>query len=313
MQQRAGADSIRERMYRLVIPFAAGRILTWPLVAYLGLVDVSYLGGQAGGAGKPDANSYLDFLPDCFTDPCMHAWSHLWILPLLLVFTLLSWPFFSWMLKKKVTPLKISRVWVYFPIIPLSFLQAGMNAPGSGMENFFGSWAGVAYLFAYFLIGFIVSRYSAYERAMHQEAWHAGIIGVSLFVTMRMLSSGLTLQALAFMSSTASWCCAVAVLGLAKIYLDRTSPRFSYLRESVLPVYIIHQIPILVFGLFIVRLDIGESLRYMLLLVSSAAATMVFYHFLIRRFSFLQVFFGMKSVKEPAESWKDQVLHRDRG
>jgi len=299
-------------MYRLVIPFATGCILTWPLIAYLGLIDRSYIGIQGGRPGGPGPRSYLDFLPDCFTNPCVHAWSHLWLLPMLLAFTLLSWPFFSWMLKKKVTPLKISRVWVYFPIIPLSFLQAWMGPPRSGTEGFFSTWAGVAYVFVYFIIGFMVSRYSAYERAIHQEAWHAGIIGVSLFLSMKMLTSSLTPQAFAFMGSIASWCCAVAVLGFAKRYLDHTTGWFSYLRESVLPVYIFHQIPILVLGLFIVRFDIGVSPRYVLLLVSSMGTTMAFYHFLVRRFPFLRVFFGMKPGKEPAESWKDQVLHRDR-
>lgn len=313
MQQRIGIDSIRERMYRLVIPFATGCILIWPLITYVSLIDQSSIASQGGRLEALHAKSFLDFLPDCFTMPGIHAWSHLWLLPSLFVFTLLSWPFFSWMLKKKVTPLKISRAWVYFPIIPLSLLQTGIGAYKPGTANFFGSWGGAAYLFVYFVIGFVISRYSAYERAIHQEDWHAGIIGVSVFLFMEAFSSSLSPQASVFMGSIAGWCCVVAMLGFAKRFLENTTIWFSYLRESALPVYVFHQIPILVLSLFITRLDTEVSLRYMLLLAVSVGSTLVFYHFFVRRFSFLQACFGMKPGKEPSESWKDQVFNRDRG
>lgn len=313
MQQRAGTDSFKERLYRLIIPFITGCILMWVLITYLELIDQSSVGGYGIRRGVPHADSFLDFLPNCFTEPCIHAWSHLWLLPLLLVFTLLSWPFFSWMLKKKVTPLKISRAWVYFPIVPLSVLQAGMGPHRPGIEDFSGSWAGATYVFVYFIIGFIISRYSAYERAIHQEGLHAGIMGISIFLLMKTLPASLPLHALNFMGSIASWCFVVAVLGFAKRYLEHTTHWFSYLRESTLPVYVFHQIPILVFGLLISRLGIGVSLQFMLLVVDSAGVTMAFYDLLVRRFSFIRICFGMKPEKEPAESWKGQVLNRDRG
>ncbi len=313
MQQRTGTDSLKERMYRLIIPFVTGCILMWLLIAYLELIDRSFAGGYGIRQGVLHTGSYLDYLPDCFTEPCIHAWSYLWLLPLLFVFALLSWPFFTWMLKKKVTPLKISRAWVYFPIIPLSVLQAGMGPHRPGIEYFSGSWSGAAYVFVYFIIGFFVSRYSAYERAIHQESLHAGIIGISIFVLMKTLPSSLSPQSLNFMGSIESWCFVVALLGLAKRYLDHATSWFSFLRESTLPVYVLHQIPILVFGIFVSRLDIGVSLQFMLLLAASVSATMAFYGFLVRRFLFTRICFGMKPGKEPAESWKDQVLNRDRG
>lgn len=312
MQLRSGIGLLRERLLRLIVPFATGFVLLVPIYFSGGMAGILPM-GRPGFAGPVAAMhlSFFDAGPVIFNQPDTFAWSYLLFLFYLFAFTILSWPFFTWLLARKVTPLKISRVWVYLPIVPLILIQMTLGDYWPGEKGSQGNWVMLLYFFAYFILGFTISRYNAYERAIHQEARYAGLFGLVLFAVILLTASNLPLQIFPILMPIAGWCCAIGILGLAKSYLDAPSPWLFYLMEASLPVFILHQVFIVLISSAMNGLLIGTSARFMGLLLVSLGMSIIFYHVIIRRFALTRIIFGMKTVKEPVEAWKDQAYSRD--
>ncbi len=312
MQLRPGTTLLRDRLLRLIIPFTTGFILLVPLTISGGIMGdlLSAVPVHTGPDMVMDAPSFSN-APVIFNRPDTFAWSYLMFLPYLFVFTVLSWPFFTWLIARKVTPLKISRAWVYLPVVPLILIQMSIRGYWPGEKNLSDNWVMLLYFLAFFILGFVISRYSAYERAIHQEARFAGTLGAVLSVVILTTASNLPGHVFPLLTPIASWCCAVGILGLAKSYLDAPSSWLIYLLEASLPVFVLHQVSIVVISSAMDGFMIGTSARFMGLLLLSLGASIMLYQFIIRRFALMRVFFGLKIEKEPVESLKDQVFHRD--
>jgi len=68
----------------------------------------------------------------------------------------------------------------------------------------------------------------------------------------------------------------------------------AYANEAVLPFYILHQTVLLCVGYIIVRLDIPDALKFIVIGLSSFVIIMAVYEFLIRRVNVMRALFGMK-------------------
>ena len=312
LQMRPGMESFKERMLRLVVPFITGCILICPLIKY-----VELLGGQSMGfygyehTGETVGKSFAAFLSDFFTRLETFSWAHLWFLVYLFVFTLLSWPFFTWLLKRKVMPLKMGSAFVYLPIVPLSLIQLTMSERWPDSKTLLYDWTNVLYFFLYFVLGFVISRYSAYERAIHNEYRRAGMLGIGLFALLALSASELAMPSIRMVAAAGGWCLVVWLLGFAWTHLEHATQGISYLRESSLPVYLLHPIPVVLLGFFLigpVRADI--TVKFLALLTLSVFSTMAVYHIVIRRIPVLRWVFGMKPEQKSGENWRDQATNR---
>lgn len=312
LQTRSGMESLKERMFRLVIPFITGCILICPLIKY-----VELLGGQSLGfygyvrTGGPAGKSFGAFLPDFFTRLDTFSWAHLWFLIYLFLFTLVSWPFFTWLLKRKVMPLKIGSTFVYLPIVPLALIQLTMSGRWPDSKTLLNDWTNILYFFLYFVLGFVISRYSAYERAIHSEYRRAGMLGAGLFILLALSASELAMPSIRMIAAAGGWCIVVWLLGFAKARLEHITQGISYLRESSLPVYLLHPVPVVLLGFFLIGpVRAGIAMKFLSLLVLSVVSTMAAYHVMIRRIPVLRWAFGMKSEQKPGESWRGQATNR---
>jgi hypothetical protein len=311
LQARKGMESLRERILRLFVPLVFGCLLVCPAIVYVesrqGLPAAARPSLQAGDA----TGSILPFLQDFFTRLDIFTWAHLWFLAYLFVFTLVSWPFFSWLLHRKIMPLKIGPVFVYLPMVPLALirLDPGVNWPHPGAV--FHDQAGLLFFFACFVLGFVISRYSAYERAMDREYRRAGFLGAGLLILPLLLAPDPSLPVISMTGSAAGWCLVVWVMGLARSRLEHGTVCPLPLRESTLPVYVLHLLPVVVLGSFlIVPLDAGIAVKFALLLFLSAGITLAMYYLGIRRVPALRRLFGMKPEHPSGEHWKDQASNR---
>lgn len=312
LQARLGMDSFKERALRLIVPFVTGCILICPLLKYAELAGRRSMSNVwPTGSGTPIGKSFITFLPEFFTRIDIFSWAHLWFLVYLFLFTLLSWPFFTWLLKRKVMPLKIGSPFVYLPIVPLSLIQLNMSNRWTGSAALSLDWTDFLYFFLYFVLGFVISRYSAYERAIHQEYKRAGMLGISLFAVLAVSASELAMPSIRMVASAAGWCCVVGLLGFAKTHLENVTRGSSYLRESSLPVYILHPVPVVLLGYFMIdTVQAGMVVQYGILLIMSVGSTLAVYHVLVRRVPVLRWLLGMKPVHSAKESWKDQATNR---
>ena len=306
MQHLSARAAFRERFLRLGMPFLTGCLILCPALRY-----VEFLGGQGiglDGSGPAVIKAFPEFLLDFFTRQDTFTVYNLWFLFYLFVFSILSWPFFSWLLGRKVTPIKIAPLWVYLPMVPLMLIQlVGDNLcqPCS-----YEGWAGAASFLTYFIIGFIISRYSAFERVMHHEANRAGALGMVVLIVLMAFPDRLPIELVRAAAAGVSWLVVVFILGVSRRFLDRQSKTLSYLRRATLPVFVLSQAPIVVMGSALMSSTVNSGIKLFFLMAFALGTTFALYHVLIRKVSLLRLLFGMKPEKEHAESWKDQVLHR---
>lgn len=315
LRQRGSGGFLRERAARLVVPLVAGCILFGPVIKYLELrsgLDLNYRGLwvsptlQAGfmqviPGGLPTLppfnESFVAFLPTYFTHLGRFTWAHLWFVAYLLTFSLVYLPAFQRCVRSAHTPVQIARWWVYAPIAPLALIQLVLRPHWPGIQNLFDDWANVAYYSTYLWAGVLAARYPALEDAARAEWRRALVVGTgAALVLLVVLLTGSQQPALLLVGSgIAGWCFVVALFGAAGALLDWRPPALSYLSESAFPVYLLHQVVIVVVGYFLVLpLPLGIGGKFVLLVAGSLVATLGVYHGVVRRFAVTRFLFGMR-------------------
>lgn len=94
-----------------------------------------------------------------------------------------------------------------------------------------------------------------------------------------------------------AWSGVLALLGYAAEYLNKPSPRLSYLNDAVLPYYILHQSIIVVLAYWLASFQLGPVLEPLIIIVATFSGCIVGYE-IIRRVKLLRPLFGLKWTAE---------------
>jgi glucan biosynthesis protein C len=310
LTRRGAASFLKERVRRVLVPFVAGALLLCPFLKYAELC--SGLSITATGAaplvGRYD-ETFLQFLPTFYTRVDRFTWSHLWFLLYLFTFTLLYTPLFARLIRRPgrwLAGASVARL--YLPLLPLVVIQTTLRFRWPGVQNLYDDWANLTYYSLFFILGFVLARWPAWEEIIDREWKRAGVIGLAAVTAMLAgwharggivwpveptwpsVASALPLQVL---SALAGYCLVIAILGVARRSLSFTSPARDYLAESSLPVYVLHQLAIVLLGYFIVQLHVGIAAKFTLLLATAVPITMLVYHCLVRPIPLARALLGM--------------------
>lgn len=315
---RNTAGFLRERFFRLFVPFVAGCVLLMPAIKYLELssgLDANYTGlyvaaDLQGGfrqvipSGLPVAppfeESFLGFLPSFFTHPLRFTWAHLWFIAYLLTFTLLYLPLFRRIRDSRERFGRgVPTLLVYAPILPLAIVQVTMRERWPGLQTLVDDWANFAYYSIYLIAGFAFARFPALEESMHRERKRALAIALAATAVLLLgvLGAFSSPELLLAHTAIAGWCFVVSLLGWARHKLSFRTATLAYLTESAFPVYLLHQAAIVVPGYFLIRSPLGLWTKFLLLLAVSSALTMAIYHLLVRPFPVPRFLCGMKTTR----------------
>jgi len=288
---------LAERTRRILVPFAAGCLLFGPFLRYAEVLNGTFV--TASGAADPGVfagASFLEFLPHFFTLEAF-SWAHLWFLIYLYVFTRLYLPLFQRLIERRDEPREWSAAWVYAPILPLALIQVTMRGRWPGLQNLYDDWANFLFYSLFFIAGFLFARYPALERAAHREWRRAGLLGLAACLAMELPWQAVLDRpeiAVRALSGAAAWGCVLGLLGFARQHLTADGAVLRYLRESSLPVYILHSPAIVLVGFWVIQLDAGIPGKFALILAGSVTLAMLAYHFAVRRFRPLRGVFGMR-------------------
>jgi glucan biosynthesis protein C len=318
LSRRGVASFTRERVSKLAIPLVAGCVLLAPGIKYLELrsgLDMNHRGlsvradlqesfARVIPGGLPEAppfdESFTTFLPSFFTDIDRFSWSHLWFLAYLFTFTLLCLPLFTFLMRSRRTPERVSRAWVYAPLAVLLAGELLLRERFPGPYNLYRDWANVTQFATYLVAGFLLARVPALELAVRAE-WRRAA-GVSLLAMTALLVAVLgRLEAgplLLAGPAVAGWCAVVAIVGFANERLRRPARWLRYGRETAFPVYLLHQPAIVFLGYGVVQLPLGLWTKFAVLLTGSAALTLGFYHVLVRPFALARRLCGIAGRTE---------------
>jgi len=97
------------------------------------------------------------------------------------------------------------------------------------------------------------------------------------------------------LSATAGVCGVTALLGYGRRLETVGGAWFGYLRESALPVYVLHQAGIVVIAYWLVHLSLPLAARWLVLMVAALATPLAIYHALVRPFPVVRAAFGMRA------------------
>lgn len=307
--RKGPARFVRDRTLRLLVPLVAGIFSHIILCVYLERRT------QFGFRG-----SFLDFLPHYFDGLYLFggnfAWMglHLWYLEVLFVLSVVCLPLCYWLLAGSGRPL-LARLGdllarpgaLYLLALPGTLLIPFLDPTKVFFNRGWGGWGLPTYLF-FFLAGLVIYSHHGLQDRVRRQRWLSLGAGLLLLLVLGLIAGGpgderfrtAEYALVTMLHSLASWCLVLGVLGLGMQYLAVYRSILGYAGQAVLPFYVLHQSVILGLGYLVVQWSIPDLLKFVVILVSSFALTLVLYEFLIRRFNLLRVLFGLKPAPRRA-------------
>ncbi len=297
LAKRGRRSFLGERTRRILVPFAAGCLLFAPFMRYAEVLNGIFFTPAGAPSGAFADASFLEFLPHFFTLEAF-SWVHLWFLIYLYVFTRLYLPLFGRLIERGGELRELSAAWVYAPILPLALIQVTMRGRWPGVQNLYDDWANFLFYSLFFIAGFLLARYPSLESTVHREWKRAGLLGLIACLAMRLPWDAVLAHpqwATRALSGAAAWGCVLGLLGFARQYLNAGGGALCYLRESSLPIYILHSPAIVLVGYWVIQLEAGIPEKFVLILAGSVSLALVVYHFAVRRYRPLRELFGMRA------------------
>lgn len=335
LRSRSAGAFARERLRRLGVPLVVGLLTLVPVQVYLGLRRAGDANSYAAFYPRFwDVRPSLDF-PFVVTGAAgtgEFQTGHLWFLVCLLAFSLVLLPGFAWLRRPKGTRL-VGRLAgllarpgaVFLLALPLAAMEIPL-----GSEVGFAAWNRYSYalLLAY---GYLAAADARIGEAFQRQWRPAVAFGVLLFAAAGPVYAAAAARGDPFadtdqlsvifrlLKSVDGWLWVVAILGLARSLIeprqkaadrrpsaDRGDPRAgvagrlgAYTNDAVLPFYMLHETVIVVIAFFVVTWKIGAGAQYVLISLSSLAATMLLYDIGVRRTRVTRLLFGLKPNRRP--------------
>jgi glucan biosynthesis protein C len=318
LRARGPEGMVAERIRRLFVPLVFGIVVLCPFIKYFELRSGMSMSVSGFETGIEFNQPFFAYLPTFFTGLDRFTWAHLWFLVYLFTFTMLYRKRCVARIAEPESEGTPSVTRLYRPLIALILIQTTLRLVWPGGQNLIWDWANFAYYSLYFLMGFEVGRNPGWERTIALEWRRAGGIGVASCVAMAVylttvlggsvsidpaaitVSKVAGLLPLLALSAVAGYSIIIALVGFSMHYLRRGHAVLSYLSESSLPVYILHQAGIVIPGYYLLQLDLPIGAKFLLLLIVAVASTLAVYHFIVRPIPMLRMLFGMPEKRRNA-------------
>ncbi len=303
--KRTPGRYLGERFKRLMIPFIAGIFFLVPVQVYLEKAD--------------QYSSLLSFYPHMFEGIYPEgnfSWHHLWFIVYLFIISLSISPFLK--LFRSAGFRRFSIRLERFASRPLSLNVVVLLLIGSQLllgpyfpedtKALVDDWASMAFYVIFFMAGFILlSNKNIIEsiRAQKNLFLIEAVLATAVMFSSPHLFAEESLADLVWGVSSIflAWSCGLAAIGYAKQYLNRNTLFRKVANEAIYPFYLLHQPVILILGFFLIRVNMPDLVRFVILTISSFGISSALYWYLVRPFNITRVIFGMKPLahdKNPA-------------
>ena len=296
LQRRSARAFTRERTVRLLVPVIIGMFLIVPPQVYIERIAH---GEWHGGYLDFFTQRVLQFQPYPAGD---FSWHHLWFIVYLYAYVLLLLlPLMLWW--RKARPALEPGAWLLALALPLGINEALLKPIFPETHNLVRDW----YVFIHYLLltvyGFaLASSPSSWD-------WLANIrrraLAFSLVFTVGLLSSFEAgwlrhgSPADAVLANVFTWSWILVFLGYGRQYLSFANGLLRWAREASYPIYILHQTVIIVIAYFVIRQPWAAWTKYWVVLGSTLLVCVLVYEYLLRRFAFLRLAFGIKGGLAP--------------
>jgi glucans biosynthesis protein C len=319
MRRRTNQQFVRERFFRLIIPYIVLTLILSPLQAYYQALDHGWYSG-----------SFLGYLPQFFSLDGVtglnlqwagHYGFHLWFLVFLFFYSIVTVPLFTYLRSEKGRRWfdRLDRVFrlpgaiVWLPGCVMGLLAGVAYHFFPGYQN----WGDTVYWGLFFVYGYILYSDPRLLECVRRGVtasvvWIVlSIVALSAVAVLTLLSIGqisnidkigtlptIGITALIYISLCLnSWGFMVLFLALGMRFLDFTNRQLKYLGEAAMPFYLLHH-PVIVFiAFYVTRIAVSPWAQLLTIGISAFLITGALYHLFIRRWNPLRVALGMSRLK----------------
>jgi len=311
LRKRSVLQFAGERAKRLFIPLVFGMLVIVPPQIYVERIT----------NGAQFAN-YFDFWKTVFNFvpyPMGGAlsWHHLWYVLYIFVFSLTMLPIFLYLRSEKSASVK-ERLAAFvkrnpnsiYPIlmVPIFIIRLLLQRAFPTTHSLIGDWYFLLFTLVFFLFGYLITTVGSFWDVIVAKRKQSLIMAIVPILFMELFVWGPTFtimderteffyQFYGVINSFLIGAWLMAVLGYAKVYLNKTNKFLQWANESVYPLYILHQTVELVIAYFIIRMDLGIIPKFLLVVAGTFGISIGIYELFIKRFNFMRVLFGLKTVK----------------
>jgi acyltransferase-like protein len=284
LHRRDNRAYVRDRVVRVLLPLIVGTLTLVPPQVYL----ERRLRGQFNG-------SFLAFYPHFFDGIYPQgnfSWHHLWFLAHLFLYSLLALPLFRYWLREgggrtmrwaaQVSGHQGGLLWLAVPLIIERNLLWGLFPERHMLAS---DWSNHALLFVAYVYGFVLAGTPWLGRAIDAQ-WPRALataalgticlsIGTWTDVIPTRIPPPYSVAYLAFwmLYSIVAWAWMVAVLGVARRWLNGDSAVVRYGRRTGYTVYIVHQPIIVAVAFLVVQTHASVAMKFTEIFVISGVAT----------------------------------------
>jgi len=313
LNYRSTTEYVKERAKRLLIPLVFFVLVCYPLPVY-------FLPGTAKDRSLSD---YLfRFWPQCLKTPhnswpvgrpALPGWGHLWFVGYLLVISLVTLPLLlnckKYLLRgltdKSVT-LVTRRGGIFLPGIFFVVIIATLTPiwPLFYQHNLYQDWAYFFYNLAAFVCGYIFCLDDRFSQSIDKSfrlLLPFAIVSSVFVLAARYKMPAFSTPAYGFryffysiLFGFNTWFWILALLGLARRFLNQANRFLRYFSPASYPFYILHLTLMIPIGYYVVCLHLGVLAEFVMLSLLSFVATIGCYELLIKRTKVTRFLFGMK-------------------
>ncbi len=297
LRERGPGRFMRGRVKRLLVPLFGGSVLFGSIIKYIELSHGRDVGFHGFRLAQPLQSGFFEFFPHNLTRMNQVTWSHLWFLAYLFLISVLLLPVVAHLARSAPRTVVPAAPTVYVPALAMAVLLAAFNGYWPFLPNLYTDWTNFAYFALCFAIGSGIAAWPGFETRLRAEA-------PRLLALMLLGAVGVTLCANSvagrlFVGLTA-WGAIGAGLGFAARLKPPTTPTLAYLSEATLPVYIVHQVPVLLLGIVVLQLALPVWLKIALIWLLASVITLAIYHWLIRPWRPVRWSMGMGGLPPPS-------------
>lgn len=339
LRKRTVAEFLRDRVRRLLIPFIVSLPLFVPPQVYFGLLGdpayrESYLHFFPRFFEVQFAWSFPLFIEGASPEEFFGI-SHLWFLLYLFVYTLLLLPLFLH-LKRPAGGRSLERLArfvarpgaIFLLGIPVGLIEVAFRSePPSGWNRFV--WVPII------VYGFLVGRDRRFDQTLQANRKSALLLGVATFLVYAggfaalhewggvdpWTDFGAGALLVRFVKGVSAWVWLVAILGWAghlsrsrsgeeartahpsRSRWDSLLDRFGeYAKGAQLPFYVLHYLPIVVIGYYVVQWNLNAFVKYLVICLAAIVVTLVAYDIGVRRTRLTRVLFGVGPKRKPSQT-----------
>jgi len=302
------SDFLKDRFLRLIVPFIAGIVLVVPPQKFI--EGISFHGFKG---------NYLDFfqawppyaLSFNFHSSVLmwygHLGAHIYYLPFLFTMTLFFLPVYKLLkgikISERIHKLLITQTGVFLLIVPLIIIRFCLKP----LYPAYTDWADFFSYMCMFAYGFVFVKNQQFMKSIKVNMWvflNIGIVGSVILIyllnhgdtSMQMyINPHYSIQHfyITLVSVMVSFGWVLFILALASKKLNFNHQILKKSNAAILPVYILHQTIIIVFGYYILRWDQPIIVKFVAISCTSIPFTIAMY-LVIKRVNTLRILFGMK-------------------